>query len=383
MMIFSEEIKKTTALLNLDSKFIGSGVIFLNKDKLYFITAGHNVYGKEFDKTWKKEQFSIVINGSIPIPIKEICGDVEFAKKNDIVILELKKTPSHDLKQFISIKFATIPKNPVHNLILRGKYSNVKDIVNKSKIYYDQLNDQNNNQFLVNIPKDQLINSSFSSGSEWLGGMSGSGLFYDNYSKIICAGILIEIKDKGDNGKLLIAGISCLKELVDDIDIIDSHDLDLDTKFSSRMLLKIIEDVDVEVIREWEEKVENNPQLYFINKKLEQIYPPSELLKNKIRVIKTLISGINFLELELKNNEQLYNNYYSAYSVYDVSEDKTSYVNSKKEAKEFLDKMTDKYEKYLEVQLSDKIDVSIIKLLTSYGISNWISNCSLDFLKDE
>ena len=382
METFSEEIKKTTGVLYCDDKFVGSGVIFIHNKNTYCVTAGHNIYGKAFDQIPELEKLKIEVGESQFLNVCCLLGDVNFATKNDILILLLEPSASTEVTSFLTPIFSTIPKNPSHNLVLRGKYSNSKDIVNKGKIFYDQLHDNNQNQFVVNIPKEQLVNSSFSSGSEWLNGMSGSGLFYDNHNSIILTGVLIEILNKGNDGKMLIASVCVLKELIDDIDIVNSNKFDFESVFNAESLNTIIDNNDDEVIAEWERKATNNPQLDHINRKLIEIYPEGELLNQKRKLIRKLLIGNCFIETELKKQEQLKQSYDLAYKVHDL-EDKTDYVNSKKEAKDLITKITGEYESYLTKELSEKIEPSIIKLLTNYGIANWVSNCSIDFLKDE
>lgn len=382
MTTFSEEIKKTTGLLYCDNKFVGSGVIFLHNKNTYFVTAGHNIYGKSFDQTPEIAKLKIEVGENQFLNVCCLFGDVQFAAKNDILILLLESSTTIEIASLLTPIFSTVPKNPIHNLVLRGKYANSKDIVNKGKISYDQLNDKNQNQFIVNIPKEQLVNSSFSSGSEWLNGMSGSGLFYDNHNSIILTGVLIEILNKGNDGKMLIASVCVLKELIDDIDIVNSNQFDFESVFNAESLNNIIDDNDDEVIAEWERKASNNPQLDHINRKLREIYPEGELLNQKRKLIRKLLIGNSFIETELKKHEQLKQSYDLAYKVHDL-EDKTNYVNSKKEAKDLINKIMNDYESYLTKELSGKLESSLIKLLTNYGVANWISNCSIDFLKDE
>jgi hypothetical protein len=382
MAIFSEEIKKTTGLLYCDDKFVGSGVVFLHNDKIYFVTAGHNIYGKAFDKTPEISKLKVEFCENQFLNVLNLFGDVSFASTNDIIVLQLEASANLETASLLTPVFSTIPKNPMHNLLLRGKYANSKDIINKRKISYDQLHDVNKNQFVVNIPKEQLVNSSFSSGSEWLNGMSGSGLFYENHNSIILTGVLIEILNKGNDGKMLIASVCVLNELIADLEIVNSNQIDLESVFNAESLNSIIDDNDDEVIADWERKASNNPQLDYINRKLREIYPETELLDQKRKLIRKLLIGNTFIETELKKHEQLKQSYDLAYKVHDL-EDKKDYVNSKKEAKDLLNKIMSDYESYLTKELSGKIESSVIKLLTSYGVANWIANCSIDFLKDE
>jgi hypothetical protein len=226
MPLNTENIKKTTALLYKNDMFIGSGVIYFWEKKAYVITAGHVLYGNQYDISPVLTEWTIKDPAGIKYTIAEIQGDAAFARANDIVQLRLAETD--DLEHLICPIFLDVPENSGQEFIFRGKYrpratvsipgvtlgaAGNNDPVNKGPVRFDERVAGHPYKFFSNIPKEQLQNSDLSFGSEWLEGCSGSGLFLTNRQDCLCAGILLEIPDRGDNGKLLFSGIKVLKEI--------------------------------------------------------------------------------------------------------------------------------------------------------------------------
>lgn len=371
---------KTTGLILQNKQFVGSSVLFPWEKELLCLTAGHNLYGKNFDREPNLQDWEVQDHDGILHPVTFLMGDVEFAKKHDIILLKLDCKSSLD--GFHCPKFCTIPQNPRHSLLFRGKYKTSTTIVTHRKLSFASLCAGLDHKFLCDIDKGLLMNNTFKSGSDWLEGWSGSGLFMDNHTELICAGIMIEIPNKGDDGQLQFTSVSAIEMLGINLKLFNSSDLDYDKLFSSTSLTDIIDSADEAAIIEWEKSELNKPQLEFINDKLPKVYPQDQLNMNKRRVIKQLLVGKTYLVTELEKNEQLFRQYKDVYNVYDL-EDKQVYVNGKREAKEALAKITEDYEKYLRESIGAHFSVSDIKLLALYGISEWITDCSLSFLADE
>lgn len=382
----SDDLKKTTATLYCNDKFLGTGVIFVLNNSLYVLTAGHNLFGLEFTICSPKlNEISIKDYKDRKHLIKEIKGDINFARKYDVILIEL--TNHNIFTDLINLKFCSIPKNPQHFLICRGSYSGEYprkscDPVNFKDITYDEMYRDVESQFLADIDKKRLENHRDDHGSEWLKGMSGSGLFYQNQEEIICAGILLEIPNKGDDGKLLFSNINIVEKLGVKLNIIPSESFDFDKRNNSLSTIHMLDSITEKTIMEWENDVTNQAYVKDINRKIKVIYKPSRIKTQKVRLINNLLLGKAF-ELKLKKYKHIYTYYNKAYRIYHQTEDKEFYVSSKKEAKDKLDKITESYEKYLLNDLNDKIKHSDVKILTHYGISFWISICSLNFIEDE
>ncbi|WP_461791475.1 hypothetical protein [Pedobacter sp.] len=378
--MMTNEINKTTGLIHNEGNFVGSAMLFPFNGKLFAITAGHNLYGKKFTDVPNLDNLTVSDHTKITHPIRCILGDSAFAKSHDIVLLELDcKT---EISNFLPIRFCTIPRNPKHSLMFRGKYKNTEDPVTHRAITYTSTTTQSEHKFLCQIEKSLLMNHNYSSGSDWLGGWSGSALFIDNHKELICAGVMIEIPNKGNDGQLLFVNTLPLKDLGFESDIINAENLDFDKALNAASLAAIIDSFDEKTIREWEENNKNSEQLKFLNRKLNEIYPPDNIVKNKNKIIKQLLAGKAYLTTELSKNEQIFKQYNSAYKVYNL-DSKEFYVNTKAEALTQLSGIKSSYEEYLIGNLGDDLPTADIKLLAIYGVSEWIADCSLDFLKYE
>lgn len=372
-----DHIHKTTGFIHKNNSFVGSSILFPWKGGLCAITAGHNFYGKDFEHKPNTDEWQVADNLGNNHPVIDIVGDVEFAKAHDIVLVKLDC--QSELTDFFCPKFCGIPKNPKHSLLFRGRYKGSATAVTRKKISYNSTMVNPGHHFLCDIDKALLMNDSYKSGSDWLGGWSGSGLFIDHHTELICAGILCEIPNKGNDGQLLFSSVLALYAQGIDLEIIPAAELDFDRSLNTASLGAILRSVDEQAITEWETTNQDSPQLGFLNRKLNEVYPEQAVEYNKRRIIKQLLTGKSYLAAELSKNEHLMELYKNAYQVYDL-ESKQFYVDSKQSALARLTAIKKEYEKYLSETIGRDFSATDVKLLASYGVSEWIADCSLDFL---
>jgi hypothetical protein len=367
----------TTGFVQKNDSFIGSSVIFPWKGELCAITAGHNFYGKSFKQKPDLAEWQIVDHSGQSHPVKEILGDIEFAKVHDIVLIKLDCMS--DLTHFICPKFCGIPTNPKHSLLFRGRYNASGMAVTRKNITYNTNVAESSHHFLCDIEKALLVNDVYKSGSDWLGGWSGSGLFLDNHSELICAGIMCEIPNNGNDAQLLFSSVLALNEIGIDLEVIPASELDFDKRLNIASLNAILQSVDENAVNKWETDNQDSPQLIFLNRKLKEVYPEESVQLNKRRIIKQLLNGKSYLAAELSKNEQLLQLYNNAYRVYDL-ESKEVYVDNQQEARAGLTIIKKDYETYLSQSIGQEFSATDVKLLAAYGVSEWIADCSLDFL---
>lgn len=371
------QLNNTTGFVQKNNSFIGSSVMFPWKGELCAITAGHNFYGKDFDQQLDMAEWQITDHNGQSHPVTEIFGDVEFAKAHDIVFV--KVDCQSNLTHFICPKFCGIPKNPKHSLLFRGRYKASDTAVTRKKISYNTNVGALSHHFLCDIEKALLMNDVYKSGSDWLGGWSGSGLFIDNHSELICAGIMCEIPNNGNDAQLLFSSVLALNEIGIDLEISPASELDFDRPLNTASLNAILQSVDENAVNKWETENQDSPQLMFLNRKLNEVYPEQLVQFNKRRIIKQLLNGKSYLAAELSKNEQLLQLYKNAYRVYDL-ESKQVYVDNKQEARAGLTTIKKDYETYLSQSIGQEFSATDVKLLAAYGVSEWIADCSLDFL---
>jgi hypothetical protein len=373
-----ENIHKTTGFIHRNNSFVGSAILFPWKDELCAITAGHNFYGRDFAHEPNVNEWQVVDHLGNSYPITTIVCDVAFAKSHDIVLV--KAACDSASADFVCPKFCSIPKNPRHSLLFRGRYKGSASAVTRRSITYNStVAGMSDHHFLCDIDKALLMDDSYRSGSDWLGGWSGSGLFIDHHQELICAGILCEIPNKGNDGQLLFSSLGALNLVGIDLDIMPASDLDFNNSLNAASLTAILRSVTEQAVDEWETTNHDSPQLGFLNRKLIEIYPVESIQFNKRRIIKQLLTGKSYLTAELSKKEHLMDLYRNAYQVYDL-EGKQFYVNSKPDALAQLSLIKNEYERYLSESIGRDFSAIDVKLLASYGVSEWIADCSLDFL---
>lgn len=377
-MMVENKLNRSLGYVTFNTNHVGCAVLFCKGAIVYAISAGHNIYGTEFKDEPDLTKLKVSDNIGIEHCIVKIFGDAQFAAKYDIVCLELD---CQALDSFVTPKFSSIPRNPIHSLCFKARRSNNVDPTLYRKIVYHG-NAKTEHQFLCSIEKPLLMNYEFKSGSAWLGGWSGCGLFYEHESELICAGIMIEIPNKGDDGQLMFTSISVLSEANFELEIYDSGELDFDLRFTGESLTRILNEVTNDSIKEWENQNPNSPQLTLVNRKVNEIYPIQNVEFQKKRILKSLLIGKSYLTNDLIKQEHLYDLYDKQFKTYGLS-DMQFYVDSKPEALSRFQAITKEYDLFLKNALKDTFCESDIRTLVVYGISEWISICSIDFMKDE
>jgi hypothetical protein len=372
-------IADNTGLVYCKDAFVGSCLISANNGELFMITAGHVFYGKDFKAKVNLKDWTVIDNKNIAHTVLEVVGDVNFAKKHDIVWVKL--ICHSNLNGFKPIRFCTVPRNPVYSFLFRGKYEYAKDLVTHTNITYASKS-ANPSWFNCNIDRAKLTNSDYKSGSDWLGGWSGSGLVIANHDDLICFGVMVEIPENGNTSQLTFASISILKETGFQPEIEDSQMFDLDKVFNAKSLNEIIRTVDEKVIDEWQANTKNNLPLNLINTKLTKLYPPKTFEENRRRIIKGIVAGKSYVSTILGRHEQLKELYENARNVYDLK-DKTFYVSDRSQARKQLNELQKEYDQFMGAQLHEKLAPAEIKILGVYDVYDWISKCSLDFLIDD
>jgi hypothetical protein len=380
-MINRDELKKTTAKIYLNDEFEGSGVIFMHNDELCVITAGHVIYGKKFSKNPLLSNITIKDKDDNCYKVEEIKGDNTFATIHDIVLLKLlKQNIANDI---ICLHFCTVSSHPLYdNYILRGTYSNKENASNNLyDIKNDEKHDLSNSKFLMQIDRNQLISSDYKHGSEWLDGLSGSGIFYKNIEgEINCTGILLEIPNNGDHGKLLCSNIKILETIGINLDFKNGESLDVNSELNSKLIAKLIQGRTEQTVEDWE-KALDNIQSELIDKKIKELYPAKRLKEHKYEVVKNLLVGQDYM-IVLRRNKDLYKKYENLFLVFGQTQVKLITVESRKEARDKYDNINEKYKEFLNKELN-KLELSNIFIIANYGISEWLANCNLDFEKDE
>ncbi|RZL13215.1 MAG: hypothetical protein EOO89_18015, partial [Pedobacter sp.] len=171
-----QTFQQTTAAIYKGGDFKGSGLLFTQNDNLYCITVAHNLYGVDFNETCVPSEISIKDNDGKMLPVGGFFGNEIESKAMDIALLDLGKVQAGN--DYAEIYFSEIPATNKRTFALRGYYGNGSGPETRQEIKYKER--LNPHHFTCTIDRQMLANREFQYGSEWLKGLSGSALFYDN-----------------------------------------------------------------------------------------------------------------------------------------------------------------------------------------------------------
>lgn len=187
-------IKKLTvrvkATTNIDSKTIteqGTGILLLQDNRAYVLTVHHCIYGKT-------EPFHEVLKDDIEFSfINEMCSetlipiDIKSFKEN-LVLLEI------DIKKLSDIDINCIYLDRVYD----GKKYYLRGFPESEVHNFEATcNDRNVDDVTFKIDVDRLDNdSSGEKAITYIGGLSGSGVFFSENNQLYLVGLVNQLRDK-------------------------------------------------------------------------------------------------------------------------------------------------------------------------------------------
>lgn len=379
--IDTELLKKTSCIIYMNGNFVSTGLIFLMNNRPFAFTAGHSIYGTDFDKNTDKNDITVKVEKCF-YTVEQIFGNVDFVKIHDIVLLLLES--KNEVFDLLEIQFLNKPTD-FHSLMFRGtyklKYEVKKDNWNELFDNWDQkcTYDTNsiNEQYIISYPNNYFRNEDYLGASDWLEGLSGSGIFIKNEQRLICVGILIRIPDNGNHGKIYCASVKPISGLFSEFKVTDNLEFEYD--FDS-LIIDIKEEIVNQTIIDWEVQTNNNERIENINNKLSIVYPQDTFVLEKNKLIKNFLSGSRVID-NLKKYNFKFSNYEKTNKLRDINNENSPeiiYCSNKVEAIKGLSDFQSKYEQFLAKYLqNNNFSIAEIKALTEYDIADWISNCSM------
>jgi|GEM_PF-2796539 len=214
----------TATLLNKDGEIKSNGAIFRNSDKVYFVTAGHAIYGIEFELTPDINDLIIRSEKGADFTIKQLISDLTFSKKFELSLIELNC--SDDISVFQTLLISSIPKDDKVDLFFRGNASSsAKKYTYKNKLKFSDTDPTEEYRFDLSIDQNLLINDKDQHGSAWMTGFSGSMLFSDKTIVLCALGVLIEIPNNGNYSQIKFTGLEPLRQLLPEIKCISYKEI--------------------------------------------------------------------------------------------------------------------------------------------------------------
>ena len=130
--------------------------------------------------------------------------------------------------------FSTMPTNDSVDFILRGNQkTSQKKYTYRDELKFSEIDIADDNRFDVKIRTELLTDNIGLRGADWMGGFSGSMLFSDKTDKFYSLGLLIEIPNNGDNGQIKFVSLMPLKQILNDIEIVDYEQIKISSKKKS------------------------------------------------------------------------------------------------------------------------------------------------------
>lgn len=352
---------------------MGCGFIIPVKHELYCITAGHVMYGKNFDSELKLDMYDF---SGKPITNFQCITDSSFAIKYDIAVLK------------IDIKIANIQDVIVTTPILNTSLKCLSYVRSQSlptpffidTIVVDEKLDGNKVRYKVPIGSfNNFVEDEHA--AEAMEGISGSpALLCTPDETIVFHGVIDKIPNNGVAGLVEIRGLEPIIQVIEDLKLKSCDDFD-ESSTLIRFNTTLIDKVNFE---QWVEQWKNSPgnEEYYGNleMKLKTIFGDSYTKELPVELEKIMI-GSECVKDIIERNSQLYYSYQDVVKTAE-REKMLAYVSNEQEAYEHYQSI---YKDHLEVikeDLSDfKLNRTDLKKLAQYNISTWMAVCNLRFSK--
>lgn len=375
----SEEIKnnikqltvKITVTHSESKKEIGTGVIVLGNSSYYILTSYHCIFGKDDNVGVEINNINIEKDSSLDKYTLNIINIITF--KKNLVLLKLVSNQDLNITKCIYLTKAIEDKT----YYLRG-YPKV--LKGQAHNFEAQCNDNNISEIDFRMTIQNL--NAESSGDEainYIQGLSGSGIFFEENNNLYLTGLTNSIIGQGG----AFGSVNCIK-LIDlylsEITITDYYSID----DLSRKLKNINKKVSEGMCANYEKH--NNYYYENLDRKNKNLYHEDEVTIKNFQTIKNYLEGQNvYSELQLYDNTfekkilDLIDNI-----IEDITHDYEKHIDSKKEGKDNLKEIRSYVQTVIEKEFNFiKNDTYLVSKIRNYIVNAWLLNCNLDFKLDE
>ena len=378
---FYNKIRANSVDFYRDGQLDGRGIILEKNGILYVITAGHVVYGHEFELEDGGE-FLIKLECGTQCDSVCILTDREFAESNELCVLKVRLKGDFE-GRLNNIELCRIVKNPEIEScsVVRPTVFQCQNSYPVTNLTYREMV-SGNILYDFNAPPNHLQSVQQGSGGSYLlAGISGSGLFIDSgpsKGNLFLHGILSEVPHDGITATFR---YSALDKIIDsgceDLAVIDvSFDSSPTVKVNQK--LKILK-VEKEAINDWSSDVNNKVFFDNITRKINVIYPvASDAINERSKIIRLIIAGDNFIQNYIRKNQDLSDEYDY---LMEASIGPKVYLNASAD----IAQAHDTYQKIqddclLEVDeiFTDKLLLVEKKVIRNYIVSSQLADCNLD-----
>ena len=351
-----------------DSSEVGTGVILQSNNEFYVITVHHTIFGKNADYKTKIEN----------LIVEDFTG-------TNISILNIESLNTLALLKIDNLNFE-LPK-----------------LVVLDKAYYDKkyylrgfpeaINGGNNSHPFNDVTCDQITitsitlkinnmndDSSVDDAIDNINGLSGSGVFFEQYNKLYLVGCINELLTPSGvfNGAKANSLIDLYKSELLNIEFYEFKTIEDITENMKKDRIKITQDE----LNNFKEK--ENINFNHLNRKHETIFPQIDVFKkNKLRIEQYLNGEIVIDELTVIHTK-------FKDSWLHLLEDMLEYIDSN-----YSDSIETKYIgqariiellSYIKESINNEFEFitnSLLEKLSGYVISKWLLDCNINFVVEE
>lgn len=349
----------------------GTGVLIQQGTQSYVVTVHHCIYGKnEPYHNTQVDNIKLIFDNNTftdDIKIKQI---IPFEK--NIVLLEIENLGLNDIElQCLDRVYED------KTYYLRGFPSALNG---KSHNFQAMCNDTDINTIGFSIILENLTDETSGIGAnEYMGGLSGSGVFFSENNQLYLVGLVNAL----GNSTGVFNRVDCIK-LIDlhysDIEISTLHTIDDVTE----RIRKIKEEISMEAYDKYQEK---NIELYTnLDRKHQNIYDKRDVEKKNYNAIKKyLIGRASVSELKLVDSSFEKKLFTFIDDTLEVIEDYTNTsIDEKREGRENLmeirTKVVDMIKNDFEII---KKETNISELVKEYVVVGWLLNCNVDYILED
>ena len=355
--------------LNIDDSIeIGTGVILQTNNEFYIITVHHTVFGKDSDYETKIENLIVEDFNGDNIPVLNIESLNTLALlKIDSVNLELPRLLVLD-KAYYDKKY-----------YLRG-FPQAIDGGNNSHPFNDVSCDQSTTTSITLKINNMNDDSSGEDVIENINGLSGSGVFFEQFNKLYIVGCINELLNSSGvfNGAKSNTLIDLYKSELLNIEFDEFKTIEDITEKIKKDKIKITQ----EEFDNFKEK--DNTNFNHLNRKHETVFAQIEVFKrNKLRIEQYLNGEIVIDELTVIHSK-------FKDSWLHLLEDMLEYIELN-----YSDIIETKYVgqtriiellSYIKESINSEfefINNSLLAKLSGYVISKWLLDCNINFVVEE
>lgn len=373
MITPKDTLKRNVVFLKNQNIHVGCGYIICVEKTNYCITAGHVVFGKNFDR---EKILDIYDSLGRKILSSELLTDKIFATTFDLAIIKI-----NDTLDFVEpIAFCSAIINPTLTSFSYVKASCLDEPFFIEEIKYNDKLD--GNKLNVTIPSQYLHDfTTDKHAADMLGGISGSPVILNiPGEQLIFHGVITKVINNGVGGIIEIRTLESLQDIINSITFTPQSKLDENCNiFRYQSQLTESENFD-KWVNKWKQEPGNEEYYNNLETKLKTIF--GDGYKDKIpKELERIMIGDAYIKNVIERDSVLYESYQDIIKTAERDHMET-YVSNKRDAHMYYQKISDNHFETVKDDLDDfGLRKSDLKKIAQHDVSTWLAVCHLRFIE--